>query len=204
MALRSMGPIVWAFVALTAALGVNAASRLAFTCRMASSWAAPMRELLHLKVCPTQHRRWDRFAGLCHAPFRNGPVSVWRMIRPLLFTALDTRNIPAGSRATQLSEDCLTLNVWAPQAAQKAPVMVWIHGGGNQSGSSAGTYYDGTAFARDGVVLVSLNYRLGAMGFQAHNGEANFGLWDQVAALGWVRDNIRCIRRRSAECDPVR
>ena len=100
------------------------------------------------------------------------------------------RNIPAGSRATQLSEDCLTLNVWAPQGAHKAPVMVWIHGGGNQIGSSAGIYYDGTAFARDGVVLVSLNYRLGAMGFQAHNGEANFGLWDQVAALGWVRDNI--------------
>ena len=100
------------------------------------------------------------------------------------------RNIPAGSRATQLSEDCLTLNVWTPQGAHKAPVMIWIHGGGNDEGSSAGSYYDGTAFARDGVVLVSLNYRLGEMGFQPHNGEANFGLWDQVAALGWVRDNI--------------
>jgi para-nitrobenzyl esterase len=100
------------------------------------------------------------------------------------------RNIPSGSRAAQLSEDCLTLNVWAPQEARKAPVMVWLHGGGNQNGSSADGYYDGTAFARDGVVLVSLNYRLGAMGFQTHNGEANFGLWDQVAALGWVRDNV--------------
>ena len=51
-------------------------------------------------------------------------------------------------------------------------------------------YYDGTAFARDGIVLVSVNYRFGTFGFQPHNGAANFGLWDQVAALGWVRDNI--------------
>ena len=100
------------------------------------------------------------------------------------------RNVLPGSRGVQTSEDCLTLNVWAPQAAQKAPVMVWIHGGGNQNGSSAVKYYDGTAFARDGVVLVSLNYRLGSLGFQPHDGEANFGLWDQVAALQWVRRNI--------------
>jgi para-nitrobenzyl esterase len=100
------------------------------------------------------------------------------------------RNVPPGGRAAQLSEDCLTLNIWAPQTARKAPVMVWLHGGGNDSGSSADIYYDGTAFARDGVVLVSLNYRLGSFGFKPHDGEANFGLWDQVAALGWVRDNI--------------
>jgi para-nitrobenzyl esterase len=100
------------------------------------------------------------------------------------------RNVPPGSRAQQLSEDCLTLNVWAPQAAKQAPVMVWIHGGGNQNGSSAGRYYDGGAFARDGIVFVSLNYRLGALGFQPHDGAANFGLWDQLAALQWVRQNI--------------
>ncbi len=100
------------------------------------------------------------------------------------------RNVPPASRGAQLSEDCLTLNVWTPQSAKKAPVMVWVHGGGNDSGSSADIYYDGTAFARDGIVLVTLNYRLGSLGFQPHNGEANFGLWDQVAALGWVRDNI--------------
>jgi para-nitrobenzyl esterase len=68
--------------------------------------------------------------------------------------------------------------------------MVWIHGGGNQNGSAADVYYDGAAFARDGIVLVSLNYRLGALGFQPHHGAANFGLWDQVAALRWVHDNI--------------
>ena len=99
-------------------------------------------------------------------------------------------NVPAGSPALQLSEDCLTLNVWSPQAAKKAPVMVWIHGGGNVNGSAADVYYDGAAFARDGIVLVSFNYRLGTLGFQPHNGEANFGLWDQVAVLRWVHDNV--------------
>ena len=100
------------------------------------------------------------------------------------------RNVAPESPGAQVSEDCLTLNVWAPQSAAKAPVMVWIHGGGNQNGSSAVKYYDGEAFARDGIVLVSLNYRLGKLGFEPHNGEANFGLWDQVAALQWVKRNI--------------
>jgi len=100
------------------------------------------------------------------------------------------RNVEPESSGAEVSEDCLTLNVWAPQAAAKAPVMVWIHGGGNQTGSSAVKYYDGAAFARDGIVLVSLNYRLGKLGFEPHNGEANFGLWDQVAALKWVKKNI--------------
>jgi para-nitrobenzyl esterase len=100
------------------------------------------------------------------------------------------RNVAPESPGAQVSEDCLTLNVWAPQAASKAPVMVWIHGGGNQIGSSAVKYYDGAAFARDGIVLVSLNYRLGKLGFEPHNGEANFGLWDQVAALKWVKRYI--------------
>ncbi|HEY6922225.1 MAG TPA: carboxylesterase family protein [Steroidobacteraceae bacterium] len=100
------------------------------------------------------------------------------------------RNVVPESSGAQISEDCLTLNVWAPQTATKAPVMVWIHGGGNENGSSAVKYYDGAAFARDGIVLVSLNYRLGKLGFEPHNGEANFGLWDQVAALQWVKTNI--------------
>jgi para-nitrobenzyl esterase len=100
------------------------------------------------------------------------------------------RNVVPESPGAQVSEDCLTLNVWAPQTARQAPVMVWIHGGGNQNGSSAVKYYDGAAFARDGIVLVSLNYRLGKLGFEPHDGEANFGLWDQVAALQWVKKNI--------------
>jgi para-nitrobenzyl esterase len=109
---------------------------------------------------------------------------------PSCMQAAVPRNVPAESRAAKLSEDCLTLNVWAPTSARNAPVMVWLHGGGNVDGSSADRYYDGTAFARDGIVLVSLNYRLGVLGFAAFDGESNFGLWDQVAALRWVRENI--------------
>jgi para-nitrobenzyl esterase len=102
------------------------------------------------------------------------------------------RNVPPGSPALALSEDCLTLNIWAPKGARRAPVMVWLHGGGNVDGGSADRFYDGSSFARDGVVLVSLNYRLGVFGFLAHPGfeGANFGLWDQVAALRWVKANI--------------
>jgi para-nitrobenzyl esterase len=109
---------------------------------------------------------------------------------PSCMQRVPLRNVAPDSPGAQVSEDCLTLNVWAPRAATKAPVMVWIHGGGNQNGSSAVKYYDGAAFARDGIVLVSLNYRLGKLGFEPHNGEANFGLWDQVAALQWVKQNI--------------
>lgn len=96
------------------------------------------------------------------------------------------------------SEDCLQLNVFAPKAAKRAPVMVWIHGGGHRTG--AGWIYDGQSFARDGVVLVAINYRLGPLGYFAHPaltkaagpGEAvaNYGLMDQIAALKWVQRNI--------------
>ncbi|CAM4152613.1 carboxylesterase family protein [Nocardia ninae] len=86
----------------------------------------------------------------------------------------------------------LNLNVWTPDpTASGLPVMVWIHGGAFRVGSSAVSVYDGHAFARDGVVLVSINYRLGAIGFAAIDGSpANRGLLDQIAALQWVRDNI--------------
>jgi para-nitrobenzyl esterase len=98
-----------------------------------------------------------------------------------------------------VSEDCLTLNVWAPEGARRAPVMVWIHGGATRFGSSSQPYYDGAAFARDGVVFVSFNYRLAGLGFFAHPAltkEAgpkaplgNYGLMDQMAALDWVKRN---------------
>lgn len=98
-----------------------------------------------------------------------------------------------GSANGPVSEDCLQLNVFAPLEAQKAPVMVWLHGGGHKTG--AGWIYDGQNFARDGVVLVAINYRLGPLGYFAHpalgKGQAgNYGLMDQVAALQWVRRNI--------------
>jgi para-nitrobenzyl esterase len=101
--------------------------------------------------------------------------------------------------ANPVSEDCLTLNVWTPAAhpAKPLPVMVWIHGGGFDFGS--GARYNGASFVRDGVVVVTINYRLGRLGFFAHpalegkgpDGDlANFGLMDQIAALNWVRANI--------------
>jgi para-nitrobenzyl esterase len=90
-------------------------------------------------------------------------------------------------------EDVLNLNVWTPDpAAGGLPVLVWIHGGAFVHGSGAVPQYDGTAFARDGVVVVTVNYRLGVDGFLHFDdgGPANRGLLDQVAALEWVRDNI--------------
>lgn len=104
-----------------------------------------------------------------------------------------------GEPMPELSEDCLYLNVWtsAPGTDAKLPVMVWIHGGGLSFGWSHQGDYDGTNFARSGVVLVSINYRLGALGFLAHpwlteeqGVSGNYGLLDQVAALRWVQRNI--------------
>ena len=101
----------------------------------------------------------------------------------------------------QQSEDCLTLNIWAPKAATKAklPVLVCIHGGGFLAGSSSLPAYVGEGWARQGIVFVSLNYRLGVMGFLAHPGlsresphgsSGNYGLLDQIQALLWIRRNI--------------
>ncbi|TCC31484.1 carboxylesterase/lipase family protein [Kribbella sindirgiensis] len=88
-------------------------------------------------------------------------------------------------------DDYLNLNVWTPGLTGRAPVMVFIHGGSFTSGSGALAVYDGTRFARDGVVLVTINYRLGADGFLWFgDGTPNLGLLDQIAALTWVRDNI--------------
>jgi para-nitrobenzyl esterase len=89
-------------------------------------------------------------------------------------------------------EECLNLNVWTPGIAGPGrPVLVWIHGGAFVNGSGAVGVYNGSRFARDGVVCVTLNYRLGVEGFGLIAGApANRGLLDQVAALRWVRDNI--------------
>jgi para-nitrobenzyl esterase len=89
-------------------------------------------------------------------------------------------------------EECLNLNIWTPDPAAKGlPVMVWIHGGAFANGTGAAPNYDGHRFARDGVVLVTINYRLGVDGFLfLGDGVSNLGLLDQIAALVWVRDNI--------------
>jgi len=95
-------------------------------------------------------------------------------------------------------EDCLYLNVWTPSLDdRRRPTMVFIHGGAYRGGSGSTPMYDGEAFARDDVVLVTLNYRLHALGFlfldqdfEGASGTGNLGLLDQIAALRWVRDNI--------------
>jgi para-nitrobenzyl esterase len=113
-----------------------------------------------------------------------------------------------GGAPEEQSEDCLTLNVWSSGlGGEPRPVMVWIHGGGFNSGTGAGDLYRGGTLAREGdVVVVTINYRLGALGFLAHPalqptpsawaggeewlGSGNWGLADQIAALVWVRDNV--------------
>jgi para-nitrobenzyl esterase len=89
-------------------------------------------------------------------------------------------------------DESLNVNVWTPDpGGDGLPVMVWIHGGAFRNGGNAVPSYDGRAFARDGVVLVSINYRLGAPGFGLlPDAPANLGIRDQLAALAWVQDNI--------------
>ncbi|BBZ79634.1 carboxylic ester hydrolase [Mycolicibacterium anyangense] len=128
------------------------------------------------------------------------PVVPWQGVRdatrPGLRCPQDTRNDPDYGRPT--GEDCLNLNVWTPDGATPAtprPVLVWIHGGGFLNGSA--DIYDSRWMATQGdIVVVTINYRLGTLGFLAHpalsrNGDAgNYGLADQQAALHWVHDNI--------------
>lgn len=101
----------------------------------------------------------------------------------------------------EIGEDCLFLNVWtgATAAPERRPVYVWIHGGGYTEGSTAVPVYDGENLAKRGIVVVTINYRLGVLGFLAHpdltkesdrNASGNYGTLDQIAALEWVRDNI--------------
>ncbi len=148
-------------------------------------------------------------------PYAAPPVGELRWMPPLPAPAWDgvrsarefSGACPQGPGLAQMmdvalpepSEDCLYLNVWsgAVGADAKLPVMVWIHGGGLSLGWGHQPMYDGVRLAQQGVVLVSINYRLGALGFLSHpllDGEGgvsgNYGLMDQIAALEWVQRNI--------------
>jgi para-nitrobenzyl esterase len=152
-----------------------------------------------------------RFLGVPYAKPPVGPLrwrppeaaQPWPGVRPADHVgALCMQKIKRSDNGVgpgEASEDCLTLNVFAPTGARGLPVMVWIHGGGLVNGSGTADLYDGSALARQGVVVVTINYRLGRFGFFAHPAltaeagaepVANYGLMDQVAALQWVRRNI--------------
>jgi para-nitrobenzyl esterase len=133
------------------------------------------------------------------------PVTPWSGVRAaeqygaICPQKYDSKDNGVGPPPT--SEDCLTLNIWTPveRAGRPVPVMVWVHGGGYVNGSGTAALYDGAHLARRGLVVVTLNYRLGRLGFFAHPAltrtarrelVANYGLMDQIAALIWVRSNI--------------
>src|ERR1700733_8549470 len=133
------------------------------------------------------------------------PVAKWQGVRDAVGYGADCMQLPFPSDAAPLgmkpAEDCLYLNVWRPvhAAGRKLPVLVWIYGGGFVNGGSSPAVYDGSPFARDGVIFVSFNYRLGRFGFFAHPALsvekpgaplANYAIMDQIAALKWVRRNI--------------
>lgn len=133
------------------------------------------------------------------------PVAPWAGIRAATQYGHDCMQVPDPSDAappgTALSEDCLVLNVWRPvqpEPGVKLPVVVWIHGGAFVNGGSSTPIYDGSEMARQGVIFVSFNYRLGRFGFFAHpalraegsGAIANYAFLDQLAALQWVQRNI--------------
>ncbi len=133
------------------------------------------------------------------------PTTPWRGLRRAQYNGPISLQVHKpednGVGPLPMSEDCLTLNIWTPVERGEAalPVMVWIHGGGFVNGSATAALYDGANLARDGVVVVGVNYRLGRLGFFAHplltadqpdELKGNYALMDQIAALEWVRRNI--------------
>jgi para-nitrobenzyl esterase len=125
------------------------------------------------------------------------PAGLGPFIQPLAAAYGDSYEIEPVSS----SEDCLYLNVWAPMWPPRGslPVMVWLHGGSNAFGSGSQSIYDGASLVSHGVILVTINYRLGVLGFfshpeltaeSPHHSTGNYGLLDQLAALQWVKGNI--------------
>ncbi len=200
------------------ALLLCAASALALN--MPSARAAPPPAVPSLVIeapAGTAHGTADGtvrvFKGLPYAASTAGaarweppqPLPKWSGVReaaafgPACFQPPTPRGSIYADRPLPMSEDCLSLNVWTPAAAHGAPVFVWIHGGALVSGASSQAIYDGAALARQGIVVVSINYRLGVLGYLAHPAlsrasplgiSGNYGLLDQIAALRWVQRNV--------------
>jgi para-nitrobenzyl esterase len=150
---------------------------------------------------PEPHANWsgvltaDHFGGNCMQATQEQQANPASANRKSVWT------IPFLIPQDPITEDCLYLNVWtgASSSSGRRPVIVWIHGGGFQSGSGSVPLYDGSAMAKKGVVFVTINYRLGVFGFLAlrelsgessHHASGDYGLLDQIAALQWVRRNI--------------
>ncbi|HXQ46918.1 MAG TPA: carboxylesterase family protein, partial [Caulobacteraceae bacterium] len=182
-------------VAGTVEDGVHAFRGLPFAASIAgpNRWRAPQ---------PVE--RWEgvrdasRFGQACPQPALVTSESLmtrlmrWKRTGRVFIDAISDLNAPMG-------DDCLNLNVWTPSLdpSAKLPVLVFIHGGSFTGGSGAQALYDGAALAKAGLVLVTINYRLGVIGFMGGDdlfsdglGVANRGFLDQVQALRWVRENI--------------
>lgn len=129
------------------------------------------------------------------------PVQPWTGFKKTdAFCAACMQAANAMGNTAPVSEDCLYLNVWTPakKVNEKIPVIYWVHGGGYSGGSTSTPMYDGMGFAKKGVVMVSVAYRLGPFGFLAHpelsresgNGSGSYGILDMIAGLKWVKENI--------------
>ena len=147
---------------------------------------------------PVGDLRWKppgpmpRWPGVKQA-LEQGPACIQPRPRPSR-----ARNIYA-AELPSMSEDCLTLNIWAPSHLRKAPVFVWIHGGALWAGASSEVIYDGAQLAARGIVVVTINYRIGVLGYLAHpelsaesplGVSGNYGVLDQIEALRWIKRNI--------------
>lgn len=181
----------------------------------AAAQAAPAPTVVRVETGRLQGVASDGVLAFKGVPFAAAPVGdlrwrppqkpvAWSGVRSAAALGKDCLQGPIPGDpglGTDLAEDCLFLNVWRPAegARGKLPVMVWIYGGGLVNGGTQPAIYQGDAFARQGLVFVSINYRLGRFGFFAHPAltaehpdepKGNYGYMDQIAALQWIQRNI--------------